>query len=205
MNDKNAYTACFKSAEVCGFLAGYRDRLCEALSSVDMKALARAMESIAAAVVAGAHIYSLGNGGSAAIADHLCCDWTKLTQVDGLPPILSTSLTANMPFYSAIANDVEFAEVFARQIRIFGKAGDLLVAISSSGNSENIVRATAEAKEIGMTVIGMTGFSGGRLRAAVDIPLHVPFDNYGIVEDTHQALVHIIAQYLLSHRKSGQA
>jgi phosphoheptose isomerase len=198
-------TACFNSAEVGAFVTDYRDRLFEALSSVDTDALTRAMEAVVAAAAAGAHIYSVGNGGSAAIADHLCCDWTKLTHIDGHPPILSTSLTANMPLYSAFANDIEFAEVFARQIRLFGKAGDILVAISSSGNSENIVRAAATGKAVGMTVIGMSGFSGGRLRSTVDISLHVSFDNYGIVEDTHQALMHIIAQHLNTHRKGEEA
>ena len=203
MKDESARTTSLEFAEIGGVVTTYGNDLSRALSSVDTDALSRAIKAVVVAVDAGAHIYSLGNGGSAAIADHLCCDWTKLTLVDGLPSVLTTSLTANMPLYSAFANDVAFEDVFARQLRIYGRAGDLLVAISSSGDSENVVRAAAEAKAIGMSVLGMTGFSGGRLRSMVDIPLHVSFASYGIVEDAHQALMHIIAQYLLSRRRSG--
>ena len=204
MDNTNSQTARFAASEVGDFLANYRADLNAALAGVDTGALARAMDAVADLVDRGGRIYSLGNGGSAAIADHLCCDWTKLTEVDGVPNILSTSLTANMPLYSAFANDVSFAEVFARQLRLFGKPGDLLVAISSSGNSDNIVRAAEEAKALGMTVIGLTGFSGGRLRTTADISLHVAFDNYGVVEDAHQALMHVIAQRLLAYRNSGR-
>ena len=76
----------------------------------------------------------------------------------------------------------------------------MLLAISSSGNSDNIVRAAAQAKSLGMTSIGLTGFSGGRLKAMADIALHVPADNYGVVEDAHQIIMHVMAQFITARR-----
>jgi phosphoheptose isomerase len=184
--------------KVAIFLDDYRMRLSKAISLTDAGELGRAINTVVDTAATDHRIFSVGNGGSAAIADHLVCDWTKLTRSDGKPPILTSSLTANMPIYSAFANDFRFEDVFAEQIKIYGKKGDLLVAISSSGNSENIYQAALAAKNVGMTVIGMTGFSGGCLRHTADISLHVPCDNYGVVEDAHQALMHIIAQYLIA-------
>lgn len=203
MSDPRDKNERFDAGSIGAFLNGYRRRLSEALEGVDTAALARAAAAIEAAAVAGAHVYAIGNGGSAAIADHLCCDWTKGTDCEGHKPIATTSLAANMPLYSAIANDIEFAEVFSRQLDFFGKAGDVLIAVSSSGDSENIVRAASRAKDLGITVIGLTGFAGGKLREAADIALHVPVSNYGVVEDAHQALIHVIAQFITA-RRQGQ-
>jgi phosphoheptose isomerase len=199
----------FDASSMGNFLAAYAGRLHKALLAVDAEALDRARAAIELAGTQGNHIYAIGNGGSAAIADHLCCDLTKGTDYHGCKPIVSTSLAANMPLYSAIANDLEFAEVFSAQLGWFGKSGDVLLAISSSGNSENIVRAAGRAKALGMTVIGLSGFAGGRLREQADIALHVPVENYGVVEDAHQALMHVLAQYITARRKglalSGKA
>ena len=182
------------------FVEGYSQRLREGLVAVETAALERACAAIQQAGSLGRHVYAIGNGGSAAIADHLCCDITKGADTPGCPPILSTSLAANMPLYSAIANDLEFAEVFAKQIEYFGRDGDVLIAISSSGRSENILRAVKRAQERGMTAIGLSGFSGGALREVADISLHVPVNNYGVIEDAHQALMHIIAQFITAKR-----
>ncbi len=192
----------FAMDSIGSFVEGYADRLREGLIAVDRDALERACAAIQQAGSDGRHVYAIGNGGSAAIADHLCCDITKGADMPGCPPIVSTSLAANMPLYSAIANDLEFAEVFSKQIEYFGREGDVLIAISSSGRSENILRAVARAQERGMTAIGLSGFSGGALREMADISLHVPVDNYGVVEDAHQALMHIIAQFITA-RRSG--
>ena len=190
----------FEMDSIGSFLEGYADRLRQGLVAVDRAALERACAAIQQAGEQGRHVYAIGNGGSAAIADHLCCDLTKGADVPGCPPIVTTSLAANMPLYSAIANDLEFAEVFSRQIELFGHKGDVLIAISSSGNSENILRAVRRASERDMLTIGLSGFSGGALRSLADISLHVPVDNYGVVEDAHQALMHIVAQFITARR-----
>lgn len=201
MNNPGDKNELFDTSSMGSFLAAYAGRLHEALLAVDAAALDRARAAIEQAGTRGNHIYAIGNGGSAAIADHLCCDLTKGTDHQGCKPIITSSLTTNMPLYSAIANDLEFGEVFAAQLGYFGKEGDVLLAISSSGNSENIVRAVGRAKALGMTVIGLSGFAGGRLREQADIALHVPVDNYGVVEDAHQALMHVLAQFITARRK----
>jgi phosphoheptose isomerase len=119
---------------------------------------------------------------------------------DHHPAIDATSLTANMANYSAIANDFGFEQVFAKQIRMVGKAGDVLVAISSSGNSPNIVLGVEAARAQGLRTIGLSGFSGGALRRSVDVSLHVDVANYGVVEDAHQAVIHVLAQFIASRR-----
>jgi phosphoheptose isomerase len=188
------------STSVATYLADYADRLRDALLTVDTDALERARVLVDAAAAGGRRVYSIGNGGSAAIADHLCCDWTKGTHSHGHPTIDTMSMTANVALYSAIANDFGFEQVFSTQIEMLGKAGDVLVAISSSGNSPNIVAAIEAAHAIGMHTIGLSGFAGGKLKDVAHVALYVDTNNYGIVEDAHQALMHILAQYIAAHR-----
>ncbi len=105
-----------------------------------------------------------------------------------------------MSLYSAIANDFGFETVFSRQIELVGKLGDVLIAISSSGNSPNIIAGVAAAKAAGITTIGLSGFSGGKLKESADIALHVDVANYGLAEDAHQAIIHVLAQFMAYRR-----
>jgi D-sedoheptulose 7-phosphate isomerase len=183
----------------------YAAALEEALNEVVSSEVERLCEAILECTGQRGQIFVAGNGGSAAIAEHLCCDWTKGTACEGHAIISSRSLTANNALYSAIANDYGFESVFDTQIDFFAKEGDVLVAISSSGNSRNIVNAAARAKELGLFVAGFTGFKGGKLREIADASIHVPISNYGIVEDTHQSVMHVIAQYIACRRDSARA
>lgn len=182
------------------YLREYADRLQAALVAVDAVELDRAQALIVETARAGGRVYAIGNGGSAAIAEHLCCDWTKGTHAEGQPTIATQSLSSNGALYSAIANDFGFEKVFAAQIEMIGRSGDLLIAISSSGNSPNILRALEVARSRGIATIGLSGFDGGALRTAVDVALYVPENNYGLVEDAHQALMHVLAQ-LIAHSR----
>jgi phosphoheptose isomerase len=188
------------SSSIGAYLGEYADRMKSALLTVDTDALDRARGVIEGAASRGKRVYAIGNGGSAAIADHLCCDWTKGTHVSGHPVIDSLSMTSNVALYSAIANDYGFDQVFSTQIMFLGREGDVLVAISSSGNSPNILAAVDAARDAGMSTIGLSGFNGGRLKEAVDISIHVAANNYGIVEDAHQSVMHVLAQYIGCHR-----
>ena len=147
----------------------------------------------------GGTLWVAGNGGSAAISDHLICDTTKWTYVEGLPPVRSVSLVSNGPMLTALANDVSYEEVFSRQLRYYLRPEDAVVLISSSGNSPNVVAACRFAGERGVPTIAFVGFDGGELRKLADHVLHVPVDNYGMAEDTHQSLMHCLTQYML-HR-----
>lgn len=178
------------------YLDAYAEQLTAAARSVDRGAFAAAAALVGETITRGATIHAAGNGGSAAIANHLVCDCVKSVQtLTALKPRVY-SLSANIPFITAIANDIGYEDVFRYQLNSVARSGDLLVTISSSGDSENIVRAIAWAKENGVASIAMTGFAGGRSRLMADIALHVDADNYGIIEDVHQTLMHSIAQYV---------
>lgn len=190
----------FAGRTVADYLEAYADAVHAGLVGMDTAALERARAALCAATKAGRRVYSIGNGGSSAIADHLCCDFTKGTSHHACPPIRTQSLSANVPLYSALANDHAFAEVFSRQIDFYCDAGDVLVAISSSGASPNILNAVTAAQAKGVTVIGLSGFSGGELSRTADVSLHVDAFNYGVVEDCHQSLMHVLAQFIAKER-----
>lgn len=200
MPDPRHRNTTFDHSSIGAYLREYAGNLERALRTVDSLELDRARAAIEAASARGNRIFAIGNGGSAAIADHLCCDWTKGTHAAGHPVIDTMSMSSNVALYSAIANDFGFEKVFSTQIALLARDGDVLVAISSSGNSNNILAAVDAARGKGMCTIGLSGFSGGRLKAAVAVPLHVEAANYGIVEDAHQAVMHVLAQYIARHR-----
>ena len=120
------------------------------------------------------------------------------------PPIRTTSLNSNMALYTAIANDFGFERVFSEQLKYFGSNSDILVAISSSGNSENIIQGVKKAKSKSMFVIGLSGFDGGQLRSIRYFSIHVDASNYGVVEDSHQIIMHMIGLYVFSRREDSE-
>lgn len=181
---------------IAGFFSAYAEQLARACASVSPESLDRAQSLLTETLRRDGQIWACGNGGSAAIANHLVCDHSKGVSADtGLRPRVH-SLSSNIELITAIGNDIAYAEVFAEQLRLMGRPGDLLITISSSGESENIVRAVLQAKAIGMATIALTGFSGGRSGSLADANLHVDADNYGVVEDAHQSLMHVLAQYV---------
>ena len=193
-----------KFADIGSYADAYFAEWRKAAASVDRAKLAEAAEILAGLHERGGTLWVCGNGGSAAISNHLVADHGKLLAQDtGLLPHVH-SLTANIPVITAIANDIDYAEVFSRQLSLNAEAGDALITVSSSGDSENIVRAVRWAKDNGLKVISMTGFSGGRSAGLADVNLHVDADNYGVIEDTHQALMHLLGQYLRQGRMSEE-
>jgi phosphoheptose isomerase len=144
----------------------------------------------------GGTVFSCGNGGSAAIANHLVCDHCKLIQTDTELKPRIVSLSATVEMITAIANDLAYEQVFLYQLQSMAREGDALITISSSGNSENVVSAARWAREHGIPVVSMTGFDGGHSAKICDVSLHVDADNYGVIEDVHQSLMHILAQYI---------
>jgi D-sedoheptulose 7-phosphate isomerase len=178
------------------FADAYFTTLHQAASTVDRGRILAAAQLLEDAHRRRASVFACGNGGSAAIANHLACDHCKGVATDtALRPIV-VSLSANIEIITAIANDIGFADIFAYQLRAQARPDDVLVAVSSSGESENIVRAVEWARDNGIKIIAMTGFTGGPAARAADVNLHVTADNYGVIEDTHQALMHILAQWL---------
>ena len=178
------------------YIAAYRDESARAWASVDLAAVDCAAALLDDAIRAGRTVYACGNGGSAAISGHLLCDFLKGIQTDTALRPKIVSLASHLELITAIANDIDYAEIFAYQLRTLAQPGDVLMTISSSGNSENIVRAIDWARGHDVKSIAMTGFSGGRSKALADVVLHVAAENYGVVEDIHQSMMHSLAQYL---------
>jgi len=178
------------------FTDAYFERLRAAARSVSRPKLEQAAQIVANVYVTGGTLFSCGNGGSAAIANHMVLDHCKLIRTDTelKPRVVSLSGTAEM--ITAIGNDIDYADVFRYQLQSMARPGDALITVSSSGDSENIVSAARWAKEQGISVVSMTGFSGGRSAEIADVNLHVEADNYGVIEDVHQCLMHILAQYI---------
>ena len=181
------------------YLAAYRRALSEAWQSVDQDAANRAADLLETAISGGHTVFACGNGGSAAIANHLHCDFLKGVQTDTQLRPRVISLANSIELITAIANDIAYEEVFAYQLRTLARPGDVLITISASGNSENIVRAVRWARDNRVGSIALTGFDGGRSAGLAEVNLHVQASNYGIVEDVHQSLMHILAQYLRQH------
>lgn len=182
--------------DAAGPYAGeYFTRMAAAAETIDPGSITAAGSLIARTIAEGGRLYSCGNGGSAAIANHLVCDCLKGIRTDTALRPKVYSLSTNVETITAIVNDIGSEQMFSFQLESLGEAGDLLIAISSSGASPNIVQALELARQKGLHTIAMTGFAGTPSRALADVSLHVDCDNYGIVEDLHQSLMHILAQY----------
>jgi D-sedoheptulose 7-phosphate isomerase len=167
-----------------------------ALLSVDNSQISRAAALIEATVLNGKRIFSCGNGGSAAIANHLACDCLKGIRTNTTIAPIVYSLSSSIELITAISNDISYEDIFSYQIESLLEKDDLLIVISSSGESKNIIKAIEISRTIGVFTIGLTGFDGGYVAKNVDISLNVDSDNYGIVEDIHQSIMHILAQFL---------
>jgi phosphoheptose isomerase len=190
-----------------GSAASYFDAYAEeaawAASSVEPSALDRAAAILLEAYTRGAGVFSCGNGGSASIANHLQCDHVKgvRTTTDLVPRVVS--LSTNVELLTAIANDMAYEDIFAYQLQSQSKPGDVLIAISSSGRSLNIVRALTWARGHGLRTIALTGFDGGDAKTVAEVTIHTQGTNYGIVEDLHQAVMHALAQYIRQSRMTA--
>jgi D-sedoheptulose 7-phosphate isomerase/D-glycero-D-manno-heptose 1,7-bisphosphate phosphatase len=184
------------------YFEGYAAEMSRAARSIDPAAMDAAATVLLEAYLRGARVFSCGNGGSASIANHMQCDHVKgiRTATDLSPHVLS--LSANVELLTALANDTGYENVFVYQLQSQSEPGDVLIAVSSSGRSPNIVRALTWARDAGLRTIAITGFDGGAARAVAEVTVHVDCTNYGIVEDLHQAVMHSLAQYIRQSRMS---
>lgn len=180
----------FEGKDVNEYARNYLDELQRALGGLDRNALSAAFARIYETSNFGGTIFVAGNGGSAAISEHLMCDFMKGSNLK------VTSLVSNVAMLTALANDVDYEEIFTQKLMMQRACPrDCLLLISSSGNSPNVLRAAEYAKTMSIPVIGLTGFAGGKLRLLSDVSLHVNVHNYGVAEDAHQAIMHILAQW----------
>jgi D-sedoheptulose 7-phosphate isomerase len=176
-------------------------RLC--LSRLPVDEILRVIETLHAARFAGRQVFVIGNGGSAATASHFACDLGKGTSRPGLPRFRVIALTDNMATFSAYANDVGYECVFVEQLANLLRPGDVVVGISGSGNSTNVLRALEYARHHAAMTIGFTGFDGGLIKDCVDLCVIVPSYCMEQVEDVHLILEHLVCTVLRQIAASG--
>ncbi len=174
----------------------YFDEMKAVLDRIDREPIYAAIDVLHQARMDGKQVFIMGNGGSASTASHMVCDLAKNTRRSDWPHYKVIGLADNMAILSAYGNDDGYDNVFRLQLANLMNPGDVVVAISTSGNSPNVLRAVELANEDGATVIGMTGFGAGKLGPMVDIHLHVPSDCIEQVEDIHLMLEHLITKAL---------
>lgn len=149
---------------------------------------------------AGKTVFICGNGGSATTATHFACDLAKRPIVEGQPRFRVIALTDNNALMTALSNDISYDDVFSEQLLSLVSPGDVVIGISGSGNSKNVLNAIKVANAAGATTIGFCGYDGGKLKPIVDYPVHVPSHVMAMVEDIHLMLEHAICEKLLAVR-----
>ena len=172
----------------------YFERVNLLMKNIQKADLVNVLDEIKKVKSSGGKIWVIGNGGSAALASHFAADLGSGSILRGLDyPIIS--LVDNVPVITAAANDYGYENIFARQLMNIAKSGDLLMIISSSGNSKNLIEASKVAREIGMKIIGIVGFDGGEIGRICDFKIHVQSKDgeYGQVEDLHSIILHSVA------------
>ncbi len=169
------------------------DRARAGIAGADLEQLLHWLEEIR---LRGRRLFVLGNGGSAASASHWACDFGKGVNVDGNRRFAVLAPNEQLSWHTALANDVAYADAMAEQLRNWVGPGDLVVALSVSGDSENLVRGCALAQAAGARVVAIVGARRGRLGASADLAIVVPSGDYGVVEDLHMTINHAISQYL---------
>jgi len=182
------------------FITNYKGKLIGLLESIDSSSIEKIIKLLEKTVKNNSKIYILGNGGSAATASHMVNDLGVGLKRRNIKKFNVISLADNTPVCSAIANDIGYENIFYMQLKDVIEKNDLVIAISCSGNSENILKAVSYAKKQKTKIIGLTGFDGGKLKKLSDVSFHIKTEDgeYGLVEDMHMILDHIIYSYYIS-------
>lgn len=186
------------TSDIRKFASDYLSYLNEVLSSIDVKEIEKFVSTLLDARERGATIFFIGNGGSAATSSHFANDLSIGTNSFD-KPFRVVSLTDNQAIITAIGNDFGYEEIFIKQIQVLGKSGDVVVGISASGNSPNLLKAFDLAKKVGIKTVAITAFDGGKMKQVADEGIHVQtgLKEYGPAEDAHMVLDHLIGAYLM--------
>jgi D-sedoheptulose 7-phosphate isomerase len=179
-------------------LEAYRSRLVEAIGGLDMKTVSDFVSMLLAVRHRGGTVFIAGNGGSTSTASHYAVDWMLGTGI-AHPPLPVIALADNLPGVTATGNDLDFDSIFSRPLSTLGKKGDLLVVVSASGNSPNLLSAVNQARLSGISIAAITGFDGGALRKIADVAIHAPtvIGDYGVAEDIHLMVGHMVKEALI--------
>lgn len=174
---------------------GYLARLQAAIDAVPRDRLVALGETLYRAYRNEKQVFTAGNGGSASTASHMAADLGKNTIGPNMPRFRIVSLSENAAIVTALANDLGYESVFSEQLTNLIRAGDVLIVVSASGNSPNILRAIRYAQEQSAEVVGLLGFDGGAAAGLVDLPIVVPSTEYGVVEDVHLIINHMLVDF----------
>ncbi|WP_224360483.1 SIS domain-containing protein [Hyalangium versicolor] len=174
----------------------YYSRMVKAIHALDYQQVDFCMDLVEAAWKEGRQIFTMGNGGSASTASHFVCDWNKGVSYKKEHRIRAICLNDNVPTMMAYANDVSYLSVFEEPLKNFMRPGDLVIGISGSGNSPNVLNAIQWANENGGITLGITGYDGGKLKLMSRHSLHVNVNDMQIVEDLHLSFGHVTMQRL---------
>jgi D-sedoheptulose 7-phosphate isomerase len=170
----------------------YLKKLESSWALVDISSLTHAVEIVQKKLQSDSQIFVIGNGGSSSTASHFVTDWVKGNRESHSILGRVLCLSDNTPLISAIGNDISFEEVFSYQLKSYARPNDLLVCVTGSGNSRNIINACKQAKLIGMQVLALTGFDGGQTLLNADYSFHCPVEDMQIVEDMHLSFGHLV-------------
>jgi D-sedoheptulose 7-phosphate isomerase len=179
----------------------YKTDLLQAIESLDLNQVNRAIRIFAQARDEGRRIFTCGNGGSASTASHFVCDMVKGASFNRDKRFRIMSLNDSLPTLTAYSNDVGYECVFVEQLKNFAEPGDVLLAISGSGNSPNVLRAVEYAKSIGCHTIALTGRDGGKLGPLAELNIQVANPHMGRIEDVHMIVTHMMCYYFMDTEK----
>ena len=183
----------------------YRSQLLKTIEAIDLSKVGRAIELLAQARDEGRRIFVCGNGGSAAAASHFATDLVKGASFGRQKRFRIMALTDSLPTITAYSNDVGYDCIFAEQLKDFAEPEDVVVAISGSGNSPNVLCAIECARQLGCRTIALTGRDGGKLGPMADLNLQVSHPHMGRIEDAHLIMLHMIGYYFMDAERSQGA
>jgi D-sedoheptulose 7-phosphate isomerase len=185
------------------YARGYLSKLSALLQTIDPRQIEVAGALLTAARAEGRQVFLIGNGGSAALASHLAVDLGKGCSRNREKRFRVLSLTDNVPWMTALSNDISYEDVFVEQLRNYAEKGDILFAISSSGNSKNVLRAVQYANQVGCETIGVSGFAGGKLKEMVKHHVLIKAEHMGLIEDGQMVVGHILVYAFMDAEGCG--
>lgn len=183
------------------FARWYRDQSLAVWKGLDLPAVERLSAEVERCEREGRTVWVMGNGGSASTASHLAFDLSKTAHVQGRPRLKCVSLAENVAYLTALGNDLKYDAIFSFQLAGLVEPGDLVVLITGSGNSQNLLEAARVAREAGAVTAALLGFDGGALKSRVDFHVLADSDQYGVIEDIHMAIGHVVTFWLKQRRQ----
>ena len=185
------------------YIRSYITRLGAVLQTIEPKEIEKVGELLTAARNEGRQVFLLGNGGSAASASHIAVDLGKGCSRNREKRFRVLSLTDNVPWMTALSNDISYEDVFVEQLKNYAEKGDIVIAISGSGNSKNVLKALHYGNTVGCETIGISGFGGGKLKDLVKHHVHIKSDHMGLIEDGQMIVGHILVYAFMDAEGCG--